>query len=121
MIAVEAKDQELPELLSIQELYELLQSYCGRIVRAKTTLRKTSESYYTNATHIDQRFGKLQGVAFLNVIEDYDGSSADYINLILEGQGKMFLRLPTLSIEVLQEDTQSWNILYLGSQERKNR
>jgi len=104
------------------KVYELLQSYYGRLVRVQTSVIKMRANSYEKDREIVQSFGRVQGLRFLRRGNSYSGSDlAPYLYLILEGQDEMFLKISTLVVEVLQEDTGEWTTVYLGSEERKKR
>ena len=103
---------EIPsDSITVDGLYELLQPYYGRVVRASTVNPSTGERI--------RQLGGLQGLTLEESVYDEHGrripARLQKLFLILEGRGAMLLIRRTSSVEVLQDDSGRWVQIYLGS------
>lgn len=114
------EQKDIPDSPKAEDVYELLQSYRGRIARVRTTWMKEVQGSYAKTREVDQRFGRIQGAALLRRTFEFTNRTSAFLDLILEGQEKMPLRLETLVVEILQEDSQQWQTVYAGTKEREN-
>jgi len=110
MIELEQETPVPSESISVEALYELLQPYYGRVVRASTVDSSSSA--------LTIRLGRIQGIFLKGVDTAADGVPPllRYIYLVIEGQGEMLLVRRTSSIEVLQENSGKWVQIYRGSE-----
>ena len=104
MIELQNDTAVATESISVEGLYELLQPYYGRVVRAGTVNPSTGERI--------RNLGRLQGLSFE---EGGISRSGQKLFLLIEGLGTMLLIRRTSSVEVLQADSGEWKQIYLGS------